>query len=175
MIKLNFREWQIPSADQSINDFEIVREILLSTWLSTYSEIIPPEELKSYLKNTCNDEKLEELLKNKFTKGIIAEANGKPAGWMRTNIDPVKNKFYINQLYVLNEYQGKGIGKKLLNIAEEEASRNKFKKICLAVMSENLPAFKWYKSQGFIFEKEIPFKMISSNVNHLLGWKEIHN
>jgi hypothetical protein len=40
-------------------------------------------------------------------------------------------------------------------------------------MSENIPSVNWYKSLGFIFEKEEPFKMINTKVNHLIGWKEI--
>jgi ribosomal protein S18 acetylase RimI-like enzyme len=170
---LNFREWKLPANNDSQNDFDIVRNILLSTWLDTYSKIIPPEELNAYLNISCSNEKLEELLKDKFTKGMIAEVNKKPAGWLRTNINQTENKFYINQLYVLKKHQGKGIGKKLIRIAEEEALKNKFKKVWLGVMSENIPSVNWYKSLGFIFEKEEPFKMINTKVNHLIGWKEI--
>jgi len=174
LLKLNFREWELPTDNQSENDFDIVRDILLSTWLDTYSKIIPPEELKTYLNISCSNEKLEELLNDRFTKGIIAEVDEKPVGWLRTNINQTENKFYINQLYVLKEYQGKGIGKKLIKIAEEEALENNFNKIWLGVMSDNFPSVNWYKSLGFIFEKEEPFKMINTNVNHLIGWKEIH-
>ncbi|OGU77780.1 MAG: hypothetical protein A2V93_10925 [Ignavibacteria bacterium RBG_16_34_14] len=170
---MNFREWKLPAYNDSQNDFETVRNILLSTWLDTYSKIIPSEELKAYLNISCSNEKLEELLKDKFTKGIIAEVNGKPVGWLRTNINQTEKKIYINQLYVLKEYQGKGIGKKLIKIAKEKALKNNFNKIWLGVMSENLPSVNWYKSLGFIFEEEIPFTMINTTVNHLFGWKEI--
>jgi ribosomal protein S18 acetylase RimI-like enzyme len=173
MIKLNFREWNLPSDYQSKNDFKIVRDILLSTWLGTYSKIIPPEELKSYLNLSCSDKKLKELVNDKFTKGIIAEADRKPVGWMRITISPTENKFFVNQLYVLDEYQGKGIGKKLIKLAEKEALKNNFTKIWLGVMSENVLSVKWYKSLGFIFDEEVPFKMINTTVTHLIGWKEI--
>jgi diamine N-acetyltransferase len=174
MIRLNFREWEIPSGDKSKNDFEIVKDILLSAWLSTYSEIIPQDELKAYLNITYSNDKLKELINDKHTKGIIAEADGKPVGWMRTNVNLTENKFFIIQLYILDKYQGKGIGKKFIKIAEEEALRNKFDKIWLGVMSENLPSVKWYNSLGFIFDEEVPFKMINTTVNHLFGWKKIN-
>jgi ribosomal protein S18 acetylase RimI-like enzyme len=174
-LKLTFRQWVLPSKNQSANDFEIVRNILLSTWLDTYSKIVPPEELKSYLNLNGSDDKLNESFNDKNTNGIIVEADGKPVAWMRTNIDQKENKFFINQLYVLEEYQGKGIGKKLMQFAEEEALKNNFDKIWLGVMSENLPSVKWYKSIGFIFKEEIPFTMVDTTINHLFGWKEIKN
>ncbi len=175
MFKLNFREWELPDSSQSKNDFEIVRNILLTTWLDTYSNIVPPEDLRAYLDLTCNDEKLKEIFSDKFTKGILAEADGKPVGWLRTNIDRVENKFFINQIYILKEFQGKGIGKKLIQIAEAEAIKNNFGKIWLGVMSQNLPSVNWYKSIGFVFESEEPFLMVNTVVSHLIGWKEIHN
>jgi ribosomal protein S18 acetylase RimI-like enzyme len=174
-LKLTFRQWVLPSKNQSANDFEIVRNILLSTWLDTYSKIVPPEELKSYLNLNGSDDKLNESFNDKNTNGIIVEADGKPVAWMRTNIDQKENKFFINQLYVLEEYQGKGIGKKLIKIAEEEALKNNFDKIWLGVMSENLPSVEWYKRIGFIFVEELPFTMVNTTVNHLFGWKEIKN
>jgi ribosomal protein S18 acetylase RimI-like enzyme len=174
-LKLTFRQWVLPSKNQSANDFEIVRNILLSTWLDTYSKIVPPEELKSYLNLNGSDDKLNESFNDKNTNGIIVEADGKPVAWMRTNIDQKENKFFINQLYVLEEYQGKGIGKKLIKIAEKEALKNNFDKIWLGVMSENLPSVEWYKRIGFIFVEELPFTMVNTTVNHLFGWKEIKN
>ncbi len=172
-MNLNFREWQFPSEDK--NDFDIVRDILYKTWLTTYSKIVPPEDLKTFLDLTCSDEKLLKLYNDSNIKGIIAEADGKPVGWLRTNINSKKNKFYINQIYVLKEYQGKGIGKKLIQIAEKEASRNNYDKIWLGVMTENIPSVEWYKSIGFTFVKEIPFTMVNTTINHLFGWKKVEN
>ena len=172
-MKLSFREWQLPTDNIPENDFEIVRDILYSTWLTTYSKIVPPKDLKTFLNLTCSDEKLKEAFNDKNTKGIIAEADGKPVGWLRTKIDRKKSKFYINQIYVLNEYQGKGIGKKLIQIAEEEALKNSFDKIWLGVMSENVPSVEWYKSIGFTFVKELPFTMVNTTINHLFGWKGV--
>ena len=173
MAQLNIREWKLPADDQSKNDFDIVRDILLSTWLDTYSKIIPPEELKAYLDYSCSNKKLEEFFKDKFTKGFIAEIDEKPVGWLRINMNQKENKFYINQLYVLKDHQGKGIGKKLIGIAVDIALKNNFDKIWLGVMSENIPSVNWYKSLGFVFEEEELFKMINTTVNHLIGWKEI--
>jgi diamine N-acetyltransferase len=170
-LKLNFGEWKLPLENQAANDFQIVRDILLTTWLDTYSGIVPQEDLNAYLEFTCSDKKLKEILNDKLSKGIIAEADEKPAGWLRTSIQ--ENKFLVNQLYVLREYQGKRIGKKLIGIAEEEALKNGFNKIWLGVMSENTTSVKWYQYLGFIFEKEEPFTMVNTKVNHLFGWKAV--
>jgi ribosomal protein S18 acetylase RimI-like enzyme len=165
-VSLILREW-------NKNDFDTIRNILEKTWFDTYSEIIPLDELKSYLYLTCSDDKLKTLINDPLVNGIIAEMNKIAVGWMRTSIDKSLNKYFINQLYILKEYQGIGIGKKLMKVAEEKAIKNKFDEIWLGVMSENILSVNWYKSLGFIFEKEEPFKMISTSVKHLIGFKKL--
>ena len=87
--------------------------------------------------------------------------------------DEMADKFFISSLYVLPEFQGYGIGKKLLLQAEEIAAKLKHDKVWLGVMKDNIKALEWYRKIGFQFVEEEPFKMGETEVMHLIGYKVI--
>lgn len=56
----------------------------------------------------------------------------------------IVDEFFVGALFVLEDYQEKGIGKKLLNYCKKI-----YNSLELAVYSENNSAFKFYKSCNF--------------------------
>lgn len=163
--ELNIRNW-------TKEDFNSVKNILLVTWKDTYS-FIPQVDLLSHFEKFYADEKLEALLEDPFSQGIIAEVNSVPAGWMRLFEDQINKKFFVSSLYVLPEYQGYGVGKTLLNEAYKIARQMNYQKVWLGVMSKNVKALEWYKNIGFNFVEEEPFQMGNTQVMHLIGYKAI--
>lgn len=163
--ELNIRRW-------TKEDFRIVKNILLVTWKDTYY-FIPQEDLLSHFEKFYADEKLEDLLEDPFSQGIIAEVNSVPAGWMRLFEDQINKKFFVSSLYVLPAFQGYGVGKALLNEAYSIARQMNYQKIWLGVMSKNVKALEWYKNLGFNFLEEEPFQMGTTEVMHLIGYKDI--
>lgn len=154
------------------NDFQAIRKILAATWNDTYS-FIPKSDLISHLENYYSINKLKELISNSKVIGILAEVDHNPVGWMKLFTDETTKRFYVSSLYVIPKFQGAGIGKKLLIKAEEIANELKFDRIWLGVMKENEKALQWYKKIGFEFIEEEPFKMGTTEVLHLIGYKII--
>jgi diamine N-acetyltransferase len=153
-------------------DFSIVKNILLTTWKNTYT-FIPEEDILSHFEKHYSEDRLIEILNDPFSKGIIAEVNSVPAGWLKLFEDHINKKFFISSLYVLPEYQGFGLGKKLLNEAYRIAKEKQFSRVWLGVMKQNVRSLEWYQNLGFIFDEEEPFQMGSTQVMHLIGYKVI--
>ena len=153
-------------------DFNTVKEILLTTWKDTYS-FIPEEDILSHFEKFYNKQSLIEILEDPFSKGIIAEFESKPVGWMKLFEDKINKRFYISSLYILPDYQGFGIGKKLLNEAYLIAMHKQYDRVWLGVMTKNVKAVDWYKNIGFVFVEEDPFQMGKTEVMHLIGYKII--
>lgn len=59
-------------------------------------------------------------------------------------------KLYLGMLSVLPHLQGKGIGKKLLKAAEEEAKMQKCNSIFMTVISVRNELIDWYVRHGYI-------------------------
>lgn len=163
---------EIVIRDWRKNDFPGVRNILLSTWKSTYT-FIPENDVISHFEYFYNEKKLEEIYNNPDISGVIAEVNSFPAGWMKLYKDESAKRFYISSLYVLPQFQGIGLGKKLLLKACNVALNKNFDRVWLGVMNQNKNAIDWYKNFGFIFIEEEPFQMGLTNVLHLIGYKII--
>ena len=153
-------------------DFSIVKNILLETWKNTYT-FIPEEDILTHFEKHYSEDRLIEILNDPFSKGIIAEVNSVPAGWLKLFEDLINKKFFVSSLYVLPEYQGFGLGKKLLNEAYRIAKEKHFLKVWLGVMKQNVKSLDWYKNLGFVFDEEEPFQMGKTQVMHLIGYKVI--
>ena len=154
------------------DDFPIVKNILLVTWKNTYT-FIPEEDILSHFEKHYSEDRLIEILHDPFSEGIIAEVNSVSAGWLKLFEDHINKKFFVSSLYVLPEFQGFGLGKKLLNEAYRIAKEKQFSKVWLGVMKQNVKSLDWYKSLGFIFDEEEPFQMGATQVMHLIGYKVI--
>ena len=153
-------------------DFSIVKNILLITWKNTYT-FIPEEDILFHFEKHYSEDRLIEILNDPFSNGIIAEVNSVSAGWLKLFEDHINKKFFVSSLYVLPEFQGFGLGKKLLNEAYRIAKEKQFSKVWLGVMKQNVKSLDWYKSLGFIFDEEEPFQMGATQVMHLIGYKII--
>ena len=155
-------------------DFQTVRNILLVTWKDAY-HFIPEKDIITHLENYYSETKLLELFNNHLVKGILADLENKSVGWMKLFNDEMADKFFISSLYVLPEFQGYGIGGKLLSKAEETAVKLKHDKVWLGVMKDNVKALEWYRKIGFQFVEEEPFKMGNTEVLHLIGYKILNH
>lgn len=153
-------------------DFSCVKDILLTTWKSTYT-FLPESDILIHLNKFYSDEKLKELFVNPYIFGLVIEVESQPAGWMKLYENKSENRFYISSLYILPEFQMMGLGKQFLLKAIEIALNKNYGKIWLGVMKENLNALNWYEKHEFNFIEEEPFQMGSTSVSHLIGYKII--
>ncbi len=163
--EINIREWTKP-------DFPIVKNILLTTWKDAYS-FIPLSDIEKYFNDFYSDIRLIEMFNDPFSKGLLAEVDSVPVGWMKLFDNIIEKKLYVSSLYVLPGFQGYGIGKKLLNYAYSTAKEKHYNKVWLGVMKQNVKSLEWYIKLGFVFIKEEPFQMGATTVAHLIGYKSI--
>lgn len=122
-------------------DFPIVKNILITTWKDTYT-FIPVEDILQHYEKFYGYNELEKLFCSEYAEGIIAEANSNPAGWMKLYELVEENRFYISSLYILPQYQGIGMGKKLLSRAYDTAKKKKYDNVWLGVMKQNKRALE---------------------------------
>lgn len=154
-------------------DLPAVQGILWDSWMDAYSPFIPEEDLRSYHQATYRIDSLTRLFESDIVRGFIAEADGKAVGFARTQLHRNENRLYLASLYLLPAYQGRGIGGRLLAVAEEQARACGLDDLWVGVMVQNEPARRFYDRRGFRFVGEEPFKMGRTTVGHLVGYKRI--
>ncbi|MBP9096107.1 MAG: GNAT family N-acetyltransferase [Ignavibacteria bacterium] len=106
------------------------------------------DAMKDYITQTWG---WDEELQNKFHREefyrdniYMVEVEGRPVGTV--GINEIDNAIFINRIYLLKEFQSKGIGSLVLKKIFDE---NKEKVIRLAVLKVNTKAKKLYESLGF--------------------------
>ena len=101
------------------------------------------------------DEKVKQLVEPLLGKGcyyLIATEEEKLMGWIL--IGPSKDQFsdeiigFLYELYVMQEFRGKGISKQLMKIAIEQLKSEGYPEIRLGVFAGN-QAMNLYKQMGF--------------------------
>jgi diamine N-acetyltransferase len=140
----------------NINDIDKLKYISEKTFCETFSEENSQENIEEYLQKNFSYEQLETELKNEGSAFFLVEANKEIAAYMKVNFDKAQtepghpNTLEVQRIYVLQEYKGKQIGKKLIQQAIEVGKNNSLNYIWLGVWENNINAIKFYEKQGFI-------------------------
>jgi GNAT superfamily N-acetyltransferase len=77
---------------------------------------------------------------------FVADDNGVLAAMLALQLP----RLYLDQLFVAPEYQGHGLGKRLLAFTRQHLPHE----IYLRCVRENDKAWRWYEREGFVYEKE---------------------
>ncbi|MDA0148472.1 GNAT family N-acetyltransferase [Vibrio sp. LaRot3] len=106
-----------------------------------------------------SDEAYQKRIQYHFEHAQIIEYKGKSVGLYKATYDQDTNYWYLVQLQVLPEYQGKRIGSQLLEYLIGCAQQTR-SKVGLSVIKSN-PAQKLYSRHGFkvVEESESEFLM----------------
>jgi len=154
-------------------DLPAVRRILWESWMAAYRAFIPEEDLRSYHEATYRIESLIHLYESPSVHGFMGEADGKQAGFARAQFHWNENRIYLASLYLLPDFQRKGIGGRLLAAVEKKVLEYNLGELWVGVMVRNEPARLWYEKRGFRFVKTDFFRIGGTTVPHLIGCKVI--
>jgi len=155
------------------SDFASIRRITWQSWISTYSSFIPESDLRSYFDTYYTEASLLSMFDDPLMQGFVAEADNELVGYARLFFNQDENRLYISSLYLLPEFEGKGIGIRLLESAERYAAEKGLDQLWIGVMVKNRQALVFYRKVGFQFVREEPFTMGKTTVSHLIGFKKL--
>ena len=139
----------IRSAD--LDDISTIGYLAHKIWPETYKDILTPEQLEYMLQLNYSPAALEKQMRQHH-RFIIAEINLEEVGFASFGALQDGN-WKLHRLYVLTGMQGKGVGKALLEMVEEEVRTHNGAHLLLNVNKKN-KAIKFYESMGFQIEKE---------------------
>ena len=151
-------------------DLPSVRHITWETWVATYSPFVPVEDLRSYFDTHYSLEALRTFFHAETTGGFVALVDEECAGYVRNGFSPSEKRFYVMSLYILPEYQGRGLGHRLMEASERAAEGYDVDRVWLGVMEQNTKTLEWYRRMGFQFVEQAPFTMGKTSVNHFIGY-----
>ncbi|MET8689721.1 GNAT family N-acetyltransferase [Streptomyces sp. NPDC004732] len=91
---------------------------------------------------------------------LVAEVEGRLVGYVKLGYPtPLLANAHVRQIQgfaVAEEVRGRGIGRRLIRAAMDEARRQRAVRITLRVLGHNTPARKLYEAEGFVIEGVLP-------------------
>ena len=125
-----------------------VRAIADDVWPKTFREILSPEQIVYMMKMMYAPDVMEKELANGFLFDLLV-VDGCDAGYMVYAPHDAPGTMKLHKLYLLEEFQGKGYGQKMLRHVADTARKSGFRSLILAVNKQNVKARKAYERFGF--------------------------
>lgn len=114
-----------------------------------------PDDMAHYMRQAFNVEQITEELGDDKNVFLIAEIDGKPAGYAKLIIGTIEpgitatRPIELSRLYSHQEYIGKGVGQNLFDACIERARRHDHDVMWLGVWEYNPRAQRFYEKNGF--------------------------
>ena len=129
-----------------------IYEHLLKTEPVFLNDLRSRVNLKDYSKKMSKNSKTFEMWDDNFLVGIIC-------AYFK------KNKSYISNVSVLQEYYGQGLAKDMLRKIIKFSENRRVSFIELEVNIDNIPAIKLYKKFGFVYNDGLELQFIKMSLN----------
>lgn len=141
--------------DARLNDAADLADIGRDTFAETFGHLYPPSDLKRFLDETYDIEKMKADLTDPEVEIRVAFSGRRMVAYCK--IGPCKlpietgpgPALELHRVYVYQARQGVGVGRILLNWAIERARRREAADLLLGVWQQNERAIAVYESRGF--------------------------
>ena len=132
----------------------LVADMSRKTFQETFGPYNTAEDMQLFLQNQFTVERLMQEVGKPGHRHILAYVDGIPAGYVFIKYhshELLMNEpaLEISRIYCLQAFQGKGIGRALMQEALMDAKRANLKWVWLGVWKENTTALAFYSSFGF--------------------------
>ena len=162
--------------EAKLSDAAGIAKVHVGSWRTTYKGIIPDE----YLNNLSCAQRAELWDKNisKPDSYVIVAENddgeiiGFADAWKRDNNKEDK-AIDLTSIYLLEDYQGKGVGKQLLKALFDYFKNAGYETVYVEVLEDNKTKF-FYEYYGAEFLKTVQIKIASETLNEsIYVWRDV--
>ena len=134
-------------------DAAMIADLFARSFCETFAHLYKPEDLAAFLDKVNEASFATELADPSFDIRI-AEADGAPAGFAKLGsatlpVETPPDTLELWQIYVLNQWQGAGIGPALFDWAAARARERGARHLQLTVYVDNHRAKAFYERRGF--------------------------
>ena len=138
-----------------LENVNVLHDISCKTFKSAFADYNSPHQLQIFLDSAYNIQKLRSELSNEYSKFIFLYSDDELAGYFKVNESTAQTELHdnasleIERIYIIETYQGRGLGGYIINKVCEMARESGKRYIWLGVWENNLKAISFYKKHGF--------------------------
>ncbi len=149
----------------TLKDLPELRKVGRKTYSDAFSSQNSKENMRSYLDAAFSNEKLACELNEEQSTFYFAKYEGETIGYLKVNFGSAQtdlkdsDAMELERIYIVENFQGRGIGKKLLANVIEIAQEKELNYLWLGVWKKNKKAIEFYEREGFIIFDSHSFVM----------------
>jgi ribosomal protein S18 acetylase RimI-like enzyme len=138
------------------NEIDQLIKLSIETFCETFSGVNTEENIHKYIQSSLNSNKILSEISNPNSIFYFAKIKDEIVGYFKINLLDAQTEnmgndsIELERIYILKEFQRKGIGQDLIQFVIDYASSISKNEIWLGVWSENYSAIEFYKKLGFI-------------------------
>lgn len=146
---------QIKILPVTIGEIEMLVRISRSIFYESFHTLNTMANMNEYMDRAFNPQQLLSELNHPMSEFYFVKVDDAIAGYLKINRGDAQSDVYdtdsleIERIYVDDEYQGRGLGAKLLEKAIERARHFGVRYIWLGVWEKNPGAQRFYERHGF--------------------------
>ncbi|MFC4077350.1 GNAT family N-acetyltransferase [Salinithrix halophila] len=156
------------------SDLSEIQKVARKAWLHTYRGILPKESILKFISHAYSLDNLRKAWKKDCNKPqrqfYVATENNRIVGYGEM-VEREPGKYELTRIYILPEFQGRGIGKRLLNQLMETA--DPLQCMFAWVEKENISGRSFYQSMDFHAEEEVEdnfFGTVTKLLKYVRNW-----
>lgn len=138
-------------------DFETVAQLGEAIWRKHYATIISGAQIDYMLAGRYTPDKLRKYLYADDRWMELLKFSGKPVGYCSYSLTSTPGEMKLEQLYLLQECRGKGLGGIMLSQVESQTRRHGLSVLMLQVNKRNVNSIAFYRKAGFTLREEAVF------------------
>jgi ribosomal protein S18 acetylase RimI-like enzyme len=138
-----------------VEDAAELARIGTQAFMESFANLYTPQNLEAFISRVYGEEKQRQEIEDPQGRVWVAEVEGRLAGYIKVgccklpHAEVSEEDGEIHRLYLLEEFQGYRLGRRLMEAALDWYQEKQTKRIWLGVWSENFRAQKFYQSFGF--------------------------
>lgn len=139
----------------NLDEIAVLRDLSIVTFRETFGHDNTEDQLQEYFDTTLTEAILTEEVRDPESRYYFITVDGQKAGFLKTNTGQAQTEqeldkaFEIQRIYILQSFQGLGLGKKLFEFALQEAKNQGCDWAWLGVWEKNFKAQAFYQKYGF--------------------------
>ena len=138
-------------------DFAAAADLARAIWLPHYVSIITTAQIEYMLAGRFTAENLRRYLHSSERWMDVLECDGALAGYTSYALTSDPGEVKLEQLYLLPQLHGRGLGRRMLEHVERVALREGARRLILQVNKRNDKALAFYRRANFTAREEAVF------------------
>ena len=137
------------------NNVQDLQEVSIQTFTETFKDNNSEKSLNDYLNTAYELTKKKKELENPHSEFYFAYFNNELAGYLKININDAQsekmgeNALEVERIYIKKSFKRRGIGRHLIETAEQLAKKYQKNLMWLGVWEYNPKAIAFYETLGF--------------------------